>query len=294
MGSSIDWCIRNRWISMTKFSLSDVTVVSVCYNSDALINDMIASVPDEAPIVLVDNGQSNRFNNLPAKKNIQIVKLAKNIGFGRGCNAGVSVVSTPWALFLNPDARLTPGALEALLAAAKNYPAAVAFNPRIANRDGSAYFKRRSWLLPRKQYMVKGWPAEDSQVPVLSGAAFFILKENFNKVGGFDPNIFLYHEDDDISLRLSRLGQLMFVRDSLVVHAAGNSSGRSPEVARLKAFHMARSRIYTGIKHGRPFPRLSTFLQALALVFSPVALFSARRRAKAIGFLDGTMHWKER
>lgn len=277
---------------MTEFSLSDVTIVSVCYKSDALVYDMIASVPAQTPLVLVDNGKSNHFSNLPAEKKIQIVRLSENIGFGRGCNAGASVVDTPWILFLNPDARLMQGALEALLEAVKQYPSAAAFNPRIANGDGSAYFKRRSWLLPRRKYMDKGWPETDSQVPVLSGAAFFVSRANFEKVGGFDPNIFLYHEDDDLSLRLSQLGQLMFVRHSLVVHAAGHSSGRSPEVARLKAFHMARSRIYTGIKHGRPFPRISTFLQALALVFSPVALFSARRRAKAIGFFEGTMNRK--
>lgn len=228
---------------MTEFSLSSVTVVSVCYKSDALIYDMIASIPDQTPIVLVDNGQSNRFSNLPAQRNIRVVKLSENVGFGRGCNAGASIVDTPWIIFLNPDARLMSDALESLLEAAKHYPLAAAFNPRIANADGSAYFKRRSWLLPRRQYMAKGWPAADSKVPVLSGAAFFVSKENFEKVGGFDPNIFLYHEDDDLSLRLSQLGQLMFVRKSLVVHAAGHSSGRSPEVARLKAFHMARSRI---------------------------------------------------
>ncbi|MCA2371579.1 glycosyltransferase family 2 protein [Agrobacterium genomosp. 3 str. CIP 111-78] len=277
---------------MTEFSLSSVTVVSVCYKSDALIYDMIASIPDQTPIVLVDNGQSNRFSNLPAQRNIRVVKLSENVGFGRGCNAGASIVDTPWIIFLNPDARLMSDALESLLEAAKHYPLAAAFNPRIANADGSAYFKRRSWLLPRRQYMAKGWPAADSKVPVLSGAAFFVSKENFEKVGGFDPNIFLYHEDDDLSLRLSQLGQLMFVRKSLVVHAAGHSSGRSPEVARLKAFHMARSRIYTGIKHKRPFPRITTFLQALALVFSPITLFSARRRAKALGFLEGTMNRK--
>lgn len=272
---------------MAKLPLSAVTVVSVCYRSDALIVDMIASIPEETPIVLVDNGRTNSFANLPARRNINIVELAENLGFGRGCNAGAEVVQTPWVLFLNPDARLKPGAIEALLEAVEHHSSAVAFNPRIANADGSQYFKRRSWLLPRSRYMKKGWPDADSPVPILSGAAFFVSKQNFEKVGGFDPNIFLYHEDDDLSLRLAQLGQLMFVRNSLIVHAAGHSSGRSPQIARLKAFHMARSRIYTGIKHKRPFPKTSTLVQALTLLLSPTVLFSARRRAKAVGFFEG-------
>ncbi|WP_236775280.1 glycosyltransferase family 2 protein [Agrobacterium tumefaciens] len=272
---------------MAKLPLSAVTIVSVCYKSDALIVDMIASIPAETPIVLVDNGRTNSFASLPKGRNIDIVRLDENLGFGRGCNAGAAVVQTPWILFLNPDARLKPGALEALLEAIEQYPSAVAFNPRIANADGSEYFKRRSWLLPRSDYMKKGWPDADRPVPVLSGAAFVVSKQNFEKVGGFDPNIFLYHEDDDLSLRLAQLGPLMFVRNSLTVHAAGHSSGRSPQIAHLKAFHMARSRIYTGIKHKRPFPKTSTFVQALALLLSPTVLFSARRRAKAVGFFKG-------
>lgn len=272
---------------MACLSLSDVTVVSVCYKSDALIADMIATVPEKSSIVLVDNGKTNSFANLPAGRNIRIVQLEDNQGFGRGCNAGAAAAQTPWILFLNPDARLTVGAIEALLEAVDRHPTGVAFNPRISNADGSEYFKRRSWLLPRSLYMKKGWPAADTVVPVLSGAAFFVSKQKFDSVEGFDPDIFLYHEDDDLSLRLAKQGQLVFVRDALVSHAAGHSSGRSPEIARLKAFHMAQSRIYTGIKHQRPFPRFSTFAQALALIMSPSVLFSARRRGKAAGFIQG-------
>jgi len=274
---------------MAKFPLSAVTIVSVCYKSDALLPDLIASIPDETPIVLVDSGRTNSFANLPIGRRIDVVSLDENLGFGRGCNAGAEAVRTPWIMFLNPDARLEPGALEALLEAVEKYPSAFAFNPRIANSDGSEYFKRRSWLLPRTRYMKRGWPKTDTTVPVLSGAAFFVSKQIFEEVGGFDPNIFLYHEDDDLSLRLERLGPLMFVHNALIVHAAGHSSGRSPEIARLKAFHMAQSRIYTGLKYKRPFPRISTFIQALVLLTSPCVIFSARRRAKALGFLKGAV-----
>ncbi|MRG63899.1 glycosyltransferase [Rhizobium pusense] len=274
---------------MTALPLSAVTVVSVCYKSDMLIRDLVTAIPEQTPIVLVDNGRTNTFANLPANRNVRIVRLDNNLGFGRGCNAGADAAETPWILFLNPDARPYPGAIEALLEAATQYPSAVAFNPRIYNEDGSPYFKRRSWLLPRQLYMKKGWPSEDAVVPILSGAALFVSKKSFDYIGGFDPNIFMYHEDDDLSLRLGALGELRFVRDSRIVHSAGHSSGRSSEIARFKAYHMARSRVYAGQKHHRPFPKTSTLLQACLLLLSPYVLFSARRRAKAIGFLQGAL-----
>ncbi|WCK78145.1 glycosyltransferase family 2 protein [Agrobacterium fabrum] len=280
---------------MTALPLSAVTVVSVCYKSDSLIRDLVTSVPEETPIVLVDNGRTNIFTDLPPNRNVRIVRLDNNIGFGGGCNAGAEIAETPWILFLNPDARLKSGAIEALLQAVAEYSSAVAFNPRIFNADGSPYFKRRSWLLPRQLHMKKGWPSEDAVVPVLSGAALFVSKRTFDYIGGFDPNIFMYHEDDDLSLRLATLGELRFVRNSTIVHSAGHSSGRSPEIARFKAYHMAQSRIYAGQKHRRPFAKTSTLLQGCLLLLSPQMFFSARRRAKALGFLQGAFAkiWSE-
>ncbi|HZG30283.1 MAG TPA: glycosyltransferase family 2 protein [Ensifer sp.] len=273
---------------MDGFELRDVTVVSVCYHSDGVIGGMVASVPQETPIVLVDNGGGLDDDCLDGRV-VRIVRLAANEGFGRGCNAGAAVATTHWLLFLNPDARLETGALEALLSAAKRNPKASAFNPRMANSDGSAYFKRRSYLLTREEFSRRGWPGADCDVPVLSGAALFVSKAAFDKVGGFDPEIFLYHEDDDLSLRLSALGPLMHVHDSLVVHAKGRSSDRTADIAALKAYHMARSRIYAGRKHGRPAPRLFACLVAFMMLASPQNLFSARKRAKAVGFLRGAL-----
>lgn len=274
---------------MTALPLSAVTVVSVCYNSDRLIRDLVTAIPEQTPIVLVDNGRTNTFANLPADRKVRILRLDNNLGFGRGCNAGADAADTPWILFLNPDAKLCPGAIEALLEAATQYPSAVAFNPRIYNEDGSPYFKRRSWLLPRQLYMKKGWPSEDAVVPILTGAALFVSKKSFDCIGGFDPNIFMYHEDDDLSLRLAALGELRFVRNSTVVHSAGHSSGRSPEIAKFKAYHMAQSKIYAGQKHNRPFSRTLTLLQGCLLLLSPQVLFSPRSRAKAFGFLQGAL-----
>lgn len=274
---------------MTILPLSSVTVVSVCYKSDHVIRDMVLSIPDETPIVLVDNGNTNSFQELPRSEKISILKLNENVGFGRGCNAGAEIAETPWILFLNPDARLESGALEALLEAIDRHPSAVAFNPQISNVDGTQYFKRRSWLLPRTRYLKRGWPDKDATVPILTGAALFVSRKHFYEAGGFDPNIFMYHEDDDLSLRLGALGELIFVKKAKALHASGRSSGRTPEIAWLKSFHMAQSRIYAGKKHHRPFVYTSTLMHAVLLLFSPSILFSKRRRAKAIGFFQGTL-----
>jgi N-acetylglucosaminyl-diphospho-decaprenol L-rhamnosyltransferase len=267
-----------------------VTVVSVCYNSMAVLPLMLASVPEGTRVVIVDNSPEAdpALTQLAEGRGAQLVLNRENLGFGVACNIGAAGAETEFLLFLNPDAALAPDALGHLTAAMDRYPKASAANPRIAEADGSPYFKRRSVLIPRREWLPRGWPAADREVPVLSGAALFVRRSAFEAVGGFDSQIFLYHEDDDLSIRLKRdCGPLMFVRDALATHQGGASTARSPEVAAFKGWHMGRSRVYAMRKHGAIYP-LATFTTAAVLqTLSPSNFLSRRRRAKQMAFLRG-------
>ena len=57
------------------------------------------------------------------------------------------------------------------------------------------------------------------EVDALMGGAFLVKREVFEKVGGFNPNMFLYYEDIDLSLRIRDLGyKLHYVGTSEVYH----------------------------------------------------------------------------
>ena len=269
-----------------------IGIVTVCFRSMSVLPKMLGSVPKDVPVVLVDNAGSDADDGglaeLAAQHKAQLIRNDVNQGFGAACNQGAAVLNTDFFLFLNPDAVLTPGALDALLDAADRHPQASAFNPRIAAPDGTPVFKRTNNLLPRNQRMARGWPETDAEVNVLSGAALLVRRDAFEAVGGFDPDIFLYHEDDDLSLRLrDTCGPLIFVRDALVTHLEGRSTVRTPETAALKAWHMGRSRVYATRKHGRPMAGLRAFFLAFSQLMSPVVLFSKRKRAKQVALFRG-------
>lgn len=269
-----------------------VTVVSVTYNSVEKLRQMLASVPAQTPVVVVDNGSDDvdALADLCAQHGARLIRNDVNRGFGPACNQGAALAATPYLLFLNPDARLLPGALDELVAAARRDPHFGAMNPRIETADGSPYLKRKSPLIPRSDWMPRGWPQADQQVTTLSGCAIFTRRDAFEQVGGFDPAIFLYHEDDDLAQRLrQQVGPLMFVRDARVVHAAGSSTARTPQVAALKAWHMGRSRVYVTRKHDRPFAVTAALGRALVQMLSPEMLVSARKRSKHAAFLRGVL-----
>lgn len=266
---------------------TQVTVVTVAYNSMAVLPEMLASLPDGPPVVIVDNSPKvdPALSQLAERYRAQLVRNEVNLGFGAGCNRGAAEAETPFVMFLNPDATVEPACFDALLAAAAAYPEASGFNPRMLDGKGRVSFKRRSNLLP-DQPRLAAPPEADTQVPVLSGAAIFVAKHMFDAVGGFDEDIFLYYEDDDLSLRLAEHGPLMHIPGAVVRHNDGHSTERSPETARFKAYHLARSRVFAQVKHGVPRPKASVILRSLWQLVSPLML-NRRKRAKYLGYLAG-------
>lgn len=277
---------------MEEHASAQVTVVSVSYNSMAVLPAMLASLPKDTPVVIVDNASAQTADlvALCAAHGAKLIHNPVNAGFGAACNLGAAQAATEFLLFLNPDATLMPDTLDQLVAAARRYPAASAMNPRIAEEDGSAAFHRSSRLMPRAERMPRGWPAADTEVTVLTGAALFVRRADFEAVGGFDPKIFLYHEDDDLSRRLrAERGSIMFIREALVQHRGGESSPRDAEISALKAYHMARSRVYATRKHGRPMPFASALFSATKDLLALDMLWSPRRRAKNWAYFKGVL-----
>ncbi len=271
--------------------MNKVTIVTVAYNSANVLPGMLGSLRKGAPATIVDNasGDVAMLRGLVGP-DVTLLEQPENIGFGRACNAGAALANTEFLLFLNPDARLMPDTLPQLVAAADRYPDAVGFNPRFTDDNGAPAFKRTCHLLPRSDWMPRGQPPADCALPVLSGAALFVRRADFEAVGGFDPNIFLFFEDDDLSLRLRKRGKLMFIRDALVQHTGGNASHPNLRVDWLKAWHFGYSRIYASRKHGRRFAFAKTLVRAIPRALSPRVLFSPSHRAESWGYLNGIVH----
>lgn len=262
-----------------------VTIVTVAYNSTEVLPDMLASVPPATPVVIVDNASEDRaeVHRLVAARRgpTRLVENARNLGFGSACNRGADGADTEFLLFLNPDTALCSDTLQKLVDAAERHPDAAAFNPRILDEEGRAVVKRRSDLVDRAQWLPKRELTEDTVVPVLSGAALFVRRAAFEAVGGFDPAIFLFFEDDDLSLRLSRSrGRLVYVADAAVHHAGGASSGGSVKAERIKNWHWGYSQIYTARKHGLRANCAAAILKTALRTLSPATIVSARRRRK--------------
>jgi len=253
---------------------------------------MLRSIPKETAIVIVDNASNDtaELKSLAKNPNIILILNKKNKGFGEACNQGAAIAKTEFIFFLNPDAKIKNNTLIELERAAKDNPNALAMNPKIVKSNGKPYFKRSSHLINRTNWMDRGWPIGNCLVNILSGAAFFIRAQAFYAVGGWDENIFLYHEEDDLCLRLKELGgDLLFVHDATVQHIRGASSPPSKAGSYFKGWHMGKSRVYATRKHNRPFPLSTALAESILQIFSPFSIISSRKRSKNWGYLKGVI-----
>ena len=230
-----------------------VTAVTVAYNSGHAIAGCLDSVRGCA-LVVVDNASRDDTNavvraNFPEAR---IVTNSVNEGFGRANNHGCALATTDYVLFINPDARLTPGSLDKLLEAARRHPESALIAPRIVRPGGRVEISHDVDLW-RRGDMPPG-PAEEPTGEIcadfLSGAVFLLRRSALKGYPPFDPAIFLYYEDDDLCLRLRREGHaLIQVPDAVAEHVGGGASRPSWRITWRKFWHMAWSRLYLEEKY---------------------------------------------
>jgi GT2 family glycosyltransferase len=270
-----------------------VTIIAVTFNSSKWIGFMLDSIPSGTPTLIIDNASPdyNDLEKIAATYDVELKRNKKNMGFGAACNIGASLANTDFFLFLNPDCRLEHDTIDLLLHAAERFPNMVAANPIFVDENGNSSFKRKSSLLPRSQWLGRKIPEKDCPVPVLLGAALFVRADSFKAINGFDPDIFLFFEDDDLSLRLLvGNAQLMLINDAVVYHSGGASSDFSILSENIKNWHWGYSWIYARVKHKRPLAKFTPTVITILRFISPLSIISKRRRLKYFKRLLGIIY----
>lgn len=264
-----------------------VGVVFVTFNSAAVIGGALQSIDEDVDCIVVDNCSSDDSAARATAHGARIISLDKNVGFGTACNIGAKGLSTPFVLFLNPDARLGRGALRRLVEAALEHSEWAAINPRITTSRGKHWYRRKSCLLTSDaNERLRRPPSGCQNIEMISGAALLIRRQPFIELGGFDEKIFLYCEDDDLAIRLKGAGwSLGYVHDALVEHIGNSSSRQTPEMQEFKSYHLMRSTLYVTSKHGVKYNRTRRLYtcylnRAIAACFN-----AAPRRAKYRGYI---------
>ncbi len=212
----------------------DVSILIVHYNTPKLLRQTLKGIfamqsAASFEVIVVDNNPSMRVDELVRGEfpEVKLLVSDQNVGFGNGMNLAIANANGRYFFVFNPDIAITDHALDELMKYMDTHTDVGMVAPRLSNPDGSLQSScyrfmgpeiilyRRIPLLAKlpfakkavDQYLMKDWNhAETQDVDYVLGAAMFVRREAYEAVGGFDPNYFIYFEDQDWCRRFWRAG----------------------------------------------------------------------------------------
>ncbi len=268
--------------------IDQISFVIVTFNSAAILSRCLSSLPDGAKIIIVDNASEDETLELACAAGCQTLCLDENRGYGTAANRGIELARTPYVFLLNPDILLQDGCLEQLYQAVLRHPGAAMLGPRQSDDRGHV-------AVPGERYAIADGKAVDGDffVNFLVGSALFIDRARFTEISGFDENLFLYFEENDLCRRFLAKGyDLVFVDRAHVLHNQGTSSqGIDNNEAKL-SWHMAWSKQYIRRKNDEPSKALSLVFAGLFKVVLATISGNRRGQARYWGQMTGILDFK--
>jgi len=228
----------------------DLSIVIVSYNTKKITQDCLESIDRSLTgtkikyeIVVVDNGSHDGSQELletmskDSQNHLIYRQTGENLGFGQGSNLGVKIAQGKYILLLNSDTVILNRSIEKLYNFYIENEELVHFlGAKLLNRDltpqpsACRFFTLPvifATLLLKGDYwgLTRSSPNKFSQVDWISGACIMTSKKYYQRLGGFDKNIFMYMEEVDLLYRAKKLGlNTFFYPHSQIIHLGSSSS----------------------------------------------------------------------
>ena len=220
------------------------------YNGEKFLKNYMPSIVQNSPeasIYLIDNGSNDNSINY-IKKNFPLINLVlhkKNLGFCDGYNKAVSKIDAELICFMNNDVTVKNKWLPPIINHFKKNPKTVIAQPHILDLKSPEYFEyagAAGGFIDRLGYpycrgrvfnsIEKDFGQFDKTQKIFwaSGACFFIRKETFNSLNGFDSDFFAHQEEIDLCWRAFNRGlDIVSIGKSKVFHLGKGTLQSSPK-----------------------------------------------------------------
>lgn len=247
------------------FEKPEISVIIVNYHSSESLQDCLSSLRGIGSIsiekIVYDNGGDDDGLAQVDLSDTRLISSRTNFGFGGACNRAVESANGDFLLFLNPDTLLRKGNIDAIVRKMRSNPSIGIIGPALVLSDGSSQpwsFGRAITPLGTIRNNIFPWLkrdravlAGDTPVDWVSGAALFIRKDLFNKLGGFDERFFMYFEDADLCRRVKARKLKILRSDAMEFEHAGGRSFEKSENLQKRYYYASQDAYFK--KHFGPF-----------------------------------------
>ncbi|AWK05934.1 dTDP-Rha--alpha-D-GlcNAc-pyrophosphate polyprenol alpha-3-L-rhamnosyltransferase [Flavobacterium crocinum] len=222
--------------------MDKIAVVILNWNGVKLLEQFLPSViqfSEGATIYVADNDSTDNSvefvqQNFPT---IKIVKNSGNHGFAKGYNDALQHIDAEIYALVNSDIEVTENWLKPILETFENEKQTAIIQPKILDFKNKEYFEyagaaggfidKYGFPFCRGRIFEtlekdNGQYDNNSELFWASGACFFIRKNVYHELGGFDESFFAHQEEIDLCWRAANEGHIIkYNYQSVVYHVGG-------------------------------------------------------------------------
>ncbi len=219
-----------------------IAVVILNWNGKKLLEQFLPSIiqfSPEATIYVADNASTDDSitfvkDSFPS---VKIIRNTGNYGYAKGYNDALQSVEEEFYALVNSDIEVTENWLRPILKTFATAPNTAAIQPKILDFKNRGYFEyagAAGGFIDKYGYpfcrgrIFETIEKDESQyndsteIFWASGACFFIRKNVYRKLGGFDATFFAHQEEIDLCWRIKNRGYtIKYNSKSIVYHVGG-------------------------------------------------------------------------
>ena len=220
-----------------------IAVVILNWNGKQLLEQFLPAMLkysiDDATIYIVDNNSSDNSvefvrQHFPA---INIIQNKENGGYAKGYNDALRHIDADIYALVNSDIEVTENWLKPIISKFKSSAEIAAIQPKILDFKDKSKFEHAGagggfidffgYPYCRGRIFTEleadnGQYDDTTDIFWASGACFFIRKEIFHQLKGFDEAFFAHFEEIDLCWRIKNEGyKIKYVGKSVVYHVGG-------------------------------------------------------------------------
>lgn len=256
-----------------------VSIITINYNGLADTCSLIDSITfnDSMEVIVVDNASlENEAEEIERRyPAVRVIRSDKNLGFAGGNNLGIKIARGKYIFLINNDTLLKEdGHINALIRRLESSNKIGAVCPKIRFAWGThpiqfAGYTPLSTITLRNRGI--GYGEEDCgqyntahPTPYAHGAAMMLKREAIDKAGLMPECYFLYYEELDWSMMLTRAGYDIWYEPACTIyHKESQATGQNSP---LKIYYNTRNRLLFAQRNRNGIDKLLAYTYLIGIV----------------------------
>ena len=256
----------------------NLSIITVNYNGLKDTCELIDSIPfnDKMEVIVVDNASINDEASALQKKyqDIKVIQSKKNLGFAGGNNLGIQVARGKYIFLVNNDTIFKDFNVQALIERLESSPKIGVVCPKIRFAWGNNPIQFTGYT-PLSKITIRnraiGFGEGDEgqydtphPTPYAHGAAMLIRREAIDVVGLMPECYFLYYEELDWSMMMTRAGyEIWYEPACTIYHKESQATGQNSP---LRTYYITRNRLLLVKRNWKGFTKYLSYCYLIGIV----------------------------